>query len=607
MKIHLFIFLTVELPSAFSGTTKEWEVGIPNLCNNPNDVFIDFEEGQEGIQVQNTFPGVRFSNTGGLDWLYADIRTGAYNAGNANGGYKSDEYQINGNFFAWLGTQGDRGRIDFAGATASYFSALVSVSTSGLNLEAYDESGGVLDTVKVTDNLYTGGNRTTTLATLEAQGISYIEVFDTGNFWLIDDICTDAVSPCRFLPGHAHGPQQTRFDVVFLRDEDYKGTAAQYEAIVNKQIDERLLSYAPLDDKDKFFNFYISDTLMGDSAEKGDSCGPNILPSDFYDLCPFADSVATLHAETYGDCCCARVFSSEADVKRSFIHEAGHGIFGLSDEYDDSNKNCSTGRPTVSDNTFVNEAECQAAALANGRNASDCFEFTTCGGGLWKIDDKVDQIMDDGKYYANGWSPSSVWYLTDLFEDLAAGRSVPGGGVGAESQTKSLSIKVTFNKDGITLKDSGFIVGASPQYLFGDLNSQITVLDDMGEQLGIFPFKDPRPVLADPDYSGPSYYESIDMNFIVPYFADVASATIANGNESLEIDLSSYSGLPSDLSADAGGPYEVEEANSVLLDASGSVGDILLFEWDINSDGTCMVTKLQAAIVSHMLHLPFFE
>jgi len=330
MKIKLVIFSVAELPFVLAGTTEEWLAGTPNKCQNPNDAFTDFEEGQEGVEVQNTFPGLRFSNTGGLDWVYADIRTDKYNAGNANGGYGNDTYQINGNFFAWLGEEGDRGRIDFVGTYASYFSALVSVGESGLNLEAYNESGNILDSVSVTNNLYSGsGNRTMTRVTLQAQKISYVEVFDEGNIWLIDDICTDGASPCRFLPNRIHGPQQTRFDVVFLRDADYSGTNAEFESAVNKQIDERLLAYTPLNNKEKFFNFYISDILEGDSVEKGNTCGPKILPSNFYALCPFADAVAVLHTETYGDCSCARVFSSEADIKRSFIHEAGHGIFGL--------------------------------------------------------------------------------------------------------------------------------------------------------------------------------------------------------------------------------------------------------------------------------------
>lgn len=40
------------------------------------------------------------------------------------------------------------------------------------------------------------------------------------------------------------------------------------------------------------------------------------------------------------------------------------------------------------------------------------------------------------------------------------------------------------------------------------------------------------------------------------------------------------------LSADPGGPYTEVEGNSVLLDGSGSTGNIVSYEWDINNDGS---------------------
>jgi len=220
---------------------------------------------------------------------------------------------------------------------------------------------------------------------------------------------------------------------------------------------------------------------------------------------------------------------------------------------------------------------------------------------MWKINDNVSQIMDDGTYYENGWSPSTTWYLTDLFDDLAAGLPIPGSGSGAQSQTKSISLKVTFNEDGIILKDTGFIVATAPQYLYGDANSLITSFNDVGEQLGSFPFKDPRIVQAESDYSGPSNYESIDVNIIIPYFSNIASANITNQDDLLEVDLSSFSGLPSDVSAATGGPYEVEEGDSILLDASGSTGDIVSYEWDINADGKSRSVRIGLAQKSQLL------
>lgn len=84
---------------ARSGTTEDWPAFTRNVCKNPGkDIFIDFEEGLDGIQVAKTYPEVKFTNTLGLDWVYLDVRTNQYNAN----GYNDDTYAVNGNKGTWL-------------------------------------------------------------------------------------------------------------------------------------------------------------------------------------------------------------------------------------------------------------------------------------------------------------------------------------------------------------------------------------------------------------------------------------------------------------------------------------------------------------------------
>jgi hypothetical protein len=92
------------------------------MCQDASDTtFFDFESGANRVEIENTFRGLRFTNTNGLDWIYGDVRTATYNAG----GFLEVAYNLNGNFFAWLGEQGERGRIDFAGSSATHFGALL--------------------------------------------------------------------------------------------------------------------------------------------------------------------------------------------------------------------------------------------------------------------------------------------------------------------------------------------------------------------------------------------------------------------------------------------------------------------------------------------------
>jgi len=166
----------------------DWPAGKANICKSPTDGFIDFEEGSDGEIISSSIPGLKFTTTHGIDWKYGDIRTGNYSVFP----YNSGSYETNGNFFAWLGTTGDTGKIDFTEGGATYLSVLAS-TYSGLVLDAYDADNHLIATSdRATNNLNT---RTFTRLTVEApldKTIAYVLIHDSGNYWLIDDLCTDA-------------------------------------------------------------------------------------------------------------------------------------------------------------------------------------------------------------------------------------------------------------------------------------------------------------------------------------------------------------------------------------------------------------------------------
>jgi hypothetical protein len=165
----------------------------PGVTTNPVPLgygFIDFEEGTDGAVIASSLPGVRFTTTQGYDWVYGDVRTGSYNARSlTDPSVNYGNYVVNGYFFAWLGPNMGQGRIDFTMGTASYFSVLAS-TYSGICLDAYDSAGNFLATSGwASGNLYT---YTFTRLTIQTPGMAYIIVHDTGNYWEIDDLVTDA-------------------------------------------------------------------------------------------------------------------------------------------------------------------------------------------------------------------------------------------------------------------------------------------------------------------------------------------------------------------------------------------------------------------------------
>lgn len=188
----VIILLTVATVSAGSVEPRFTK----NVCKNPTDGYITFENGVDGAVVSSSIPGVVFSNTGGLDWQYIDFRNPIYN----------QNYARDGNFAAWLGVTGTDGKITFTGDPATYVSALVAVGDqSDVSMQAYDVNGNQVDDSGLAGSNY--GTGTMTRLTVEAPAISYVIIHDTGNFWEVDDICTDATGippvpefPTAFLP-----------------------------------------------------------------------------------------------------------------------------------------------------------------------------------------------------------------------------------------------------------------------------------------------------------------------------------------------------------------------------------------------------------------------
>lgn len=436
--------------------------------------------------------------------------------------------------------------------------------------------------------------RLTVEDTTQGGNISYIEVSDSGNFWVVDDICTDAKSPCTPVDGFVKGPSSKRIDIVFLKDAQYTGTDADYESVVKSMINDRLFAHEPIKSKKSSFNFYISKKLIGDSKSPGPpTCGPATLPANFYSLCPYADAVAVLHSLTYGDCCASGVFSTEANIDRSFIHEVGHAALGLHDQYDDA-PGCRTYRPPKSYNTYINKTECENDATAHGFDATKCYQFTTCPAGpgvRWELDEGKEFIMDDGLHHANGWSSSSEWRIGEYLDNLALGLGKPDGALEPASETRSMLMELEISDSGITLReDPRVVVSAAPQYLVPPYEYSVIILNNAGGLLGAFGFEDPRKIYAESDYSGPVTTGTVaNKTLIVPYFSTADTSVVSNGEQTLNIDVSPLAGLPAGtLRADAGGPYEGEVGDLIIFNASqseASTSNISVYEWDIGGTG----------------------
>jgi hypothetical protein len=149
--------------------------------------FLDFEDKSEGDVLGEEIPGVAFTTTMGLDWLVGTWSSGSYNGKYPGGGIYTSE----GDKWAWLGVSGDSGIITFTKGTAGYVAVLTSTH-SGLVMDAYDEA----DNLIVSSGWATTNTNTGTMDRLwvesAAKDIKYVILHDTGNYWCIDCLVTDA-------------------------------------------------------------------------------------------------------------------------------------------------------------------------------------------------------------------------------------------------------------------------------------------------------------------------------------------------------------------------------------------------------------------------------
>jgi hypothetical protein len=160
------------------------------------DITMTFEEfvGSDGAPIGTFYTGVEFQtlSPGLSDWVGRDHSTGNYNTYSEDLGTGGGAYHIRGNGFATtaLDSTGNGGKIVFDNADATYVELLYAAS-NGLYLEAYAANDSLIDSD------WGSGNLSSAMGALRVDwdgvnDIAYVLVHDTGNYWLVDNISTDA-------------------------------------------------------------------------------------------------------------------------------------------------------------------------------------------------------------------------------------------------------------------------------------------------------------------------------------------------------------------------------------------------------------------------------
>lgn len=189
------------------------------------------------------------------------------------------------------------------------------------------------------------------------------------------------------------GPTADKEDLVFHRASDYSSFSDFVDDVGDKINDvyaEQDIIESPnnLDT----FNFYIYKNVAAGTSD----CGA--VHADASTDMPWRDDDAILHVATFSDCTHRHTighFTAEGSNTKAFLHESGHAVFNLADEYD----GCFTSyfEPPNAPNIFDTEAGCRAEQTAQDRDLGNCFQFTSCDGGWWGIHDmSIDTVMQWG-------------------------------------------------------------------------------------------------------------------------------------------------------------------------------------------------------------------
>jgi hypothetical protein len=218
------------------------------------------------------------------------------------------------------------------------------------------------------------------------------EQIDCGGTW-----CAPCI-PCTWCgphvtPLHISGTTEDKIDVVFVPEIDYGGDTAQFVRDIQNTIINGYYRNDAIEQNRTKFNFYYLDDEADVTAYPASGFTPPLGScDDFQDATSFADSLAVTHKTEFRDWsgtrCERRVFCSEPTSYRTFVHESGHSVFGLKDEYCCDS---SYAQQDVVPNIWSSRENCRNDATAMGWDPDDCDDFCTagtvnCGTGFWDID-----------------------------------------------------------------------------------------------------------------------------------------------------------------------------------------------------------------------------
>jgi hypothetical protein len=362
-------------------------------------------------------------------------------------------------------------------------------------------------------------------------------------------ICA-AECPEGCIPVRPAGSPLTRINVVLLPAGDYfdrqGNLRPDFAPNVRALLQDSFLAEERVSDHIDRFNFYYLDHPTDHAVLHGaeDAFCDWEVPDDWKDYCPQANVGIVVHRLRCGDYSLGDVFSTEWDAPRTALHEAGHAIFGLADEYDDWNafrpsESCRTFyfQPDPLPNIFDTRDGC-----AESVDAGDtCRRFTWCGMVDGEDDDDkgwftaqrartIMQCCDGSQSFANcPWGKYAESRVEWTFEQLAS--FTPRRQTG-----KVVVARFLISPTGVVLVGANVVTGIAPLRLPKPDHLGVTVTSSTGAPVEAFALTDPR--LRFLDYPGTTEIAGeASFSLVFPLLAEESVKTVTFTDLALDLPI----------------------------------------------------------------------
>ncbi|MEM3399272.1 MAG: thrombospondin type 3 repeat-containing protein [Candidatus Micrarchaeia archaeon] len=187
----------------------------------------------------------------------------------------------------------------------------------------------------------------------------------------------DCGGPCpacpQCIPLYIGSTPDRAIDVVFIPTREYSGNLSGFISDAENMINNGYFAEPTINASRRYMNFYVYNTTRFASFSVNDKgeCSWG-APDDWNEVCPHADGGVIVHREGCRDYASGNVFSTEFGSLGTLVHESGHGLFGLADEY------CCDShywQPDPYPNIYSSLSNCQSDSRREGWDAENCWMF----------------------------------------------------------------------------------------------------------------------------------------------------------------------------------------------------------------------------------------